>query len=275
MSKKRMAIQLVIAIFFAGVASYAAMHWMQSREEVSLNVAEIETVSGVVAATPIPAGTVLEASMLKAISFLPASLPDDSYQKEEQVVGRVTVHAIGLQEVVTEGRLAPKEVTSGGVCALITPGKRAMAVTGNKVLGLSGFVRPGDQLDVLVSMKLIDTKKPVTKVVLENLKVLATGSELVSGENGKKSSPVDVYTLEVTPQESEFLALASTQGELHFALRHATDSETVLTSGADEFKTLSAYRPENKKSAPLKAKRKGYRAVVMKGTETKTVWLKR
>lgn len=274
MSMKRTVIQLVIAVFFAGVASYAAMHWMKSRGEVPLKVAEIETVSAVVAAAPIPAGTVLEASMLKSISFLPASLPDDCYPESEQVIGRVTIHPIGLQEVLTEGRLAPKEVTSGGVCALITPGKRAMAVKGNKVLGLSGFVRPGDQLDVLVSMKPTGRKKPVTKVVLENLKVLATGSELVPGENGTKPSPVDVYTLEVTPQESERLALASTQGELHFALRHASDSETVLTTGADESKTLSAYRPENKKSAPYRAKRRGYRAVVLKGTESKTVWLK-
>lgn len=275
MSKKRIIVQFVIAILFAGVASYAATKWLESRGDVPAQVAQVKTVQAAVAVAPIPAGTVIESGMIKAMDFLPGTLPRDCFNDCAKLVGRVTVAAVGEKEIFTESRLASSEVKVGGVGALITPGKRAMAVKGNKVLGMSGFVRPGDSLDVLVSMKTSGKTKPFTKVVLENLKVLATGSELVPGEDGKKPSPVDVYTLEVTPQEGERLALAATQGELHFALRHTTDSETVLTEGADEIKTLAAYRPEAKKSEPFKpAQKRGYRVVVFKGNEAKTIWLK-
>ena len=54
-------------------------------------------------------------------------------------------------------------------------------------------------------------------------------------------APVDVYTLEVTPEEGEKLGLAATQGKLQFALRNITDAETVLTPGATIVGTLSSY----------------------------------
>jgi pilus assembly protein CpaB len=82
----------------------------------------------------------------------------------------------------------------------------------------------------------------MTKVVLENVPVLAAGEQLAAGENGDGPNQADIYTLELTPHESEKLALASTQGTLHFALRNASDTETVLTEGADARTALASYR---------------------------------
>ena len=130
-----------------------------------------------------------------------------------------------------------------GSSALVAPGKRAMAVKGNKVMGLAGFIRPGNRVDVLVTMPVGEKEEKVTKLVLEKMPVLATGTELEPAGDGEKPSSVDVYTLELTPDESEKLALASTQGTLHFALRNASDSEPVLTSGADTKTTLASLRP--------------------------------
>jgi pilus assembly protein CpaB len=59
---------------------------------------------------------------------------------------------------------------------------------------------------------------------------------------------VDVYTLEVTPEEGERLSLAANQGKLQFALRNPMDMEVVLTSGATIPDTLASfYTPGNKK----------------------------
>jgi pilus assembly protein CpaB len=72
--------------------------------------------------------------------------------------------------------------------------------------------------------------------------VLATGEELSENRDGE-TSPVDVYTLEVTPEEAEKLSLAAAEGRLQFALRNATDMETVLTRGATVPQTLASFRP--------------------------------
>jgi len=81
---------------------------------------------------------------------------------------------------------------------------------------------------------------------------------IVKNDKGEVS-PVDVYTLEVDPDEGERLSLAATEGKLHFALRNATDNQTVLTKGATIPNTLAVYRGKN----PVK-----------KGAKKKSTWVK-
>jgi len=63
--------------------------------------------------------------------------------------------------------------------------------------------------------------------------------------------PVDVYTLEVTPEQSEKVALAASEGRLQFALRGSTDSEDIFTKGVT-IPELLAYQSwsEQQKIAP-------------------------
>jgi pilus assembly protein CpaB len=107
---------------------------------------------------------------------------------------------------------------------------RAIAVKGDKIIGISGFVNPGNRVDVIVTVKDPGTKKIKSKIFLENLAVLATGTQIQTNEKGEPM-PVDVYTLEVTPKQAEKVALAASEGRLQFALRGVTDSEDVRTNG--------------------------------------------
>jgi pilus assembly protein CpaB len=85
-------------------------------------------------------------------------------------------------------------------------------------------------VDVLVTIKDPEKEQEVSKTVLENILVLASGTEVQ--EDGKAGeSPVDVYTLEVTPDQAERLVLAAAKGKLQFALRNVTDSNEVKTRG--------------------------------------------
>ena len=123
---------------------------------------------------------------------------------------------------------------------MVKTGKRAIAVKGDKVIGLAGLIRPGNIVDVLVSIEDPRDKEQVTKVILENIMVLATGSEIQKNEKGEPS-PVDVFTLEVTPEEGEKLSLGANEGKLQLALRNAMDTEIILTGGATIPDTLESY----------------------------------
>jgi pilus assembly protein CpaB len=85
------------------------------------------------------------------------------------------------------------------------------------------------------------TNNEITKMVLSNVLVLATGTEIEDSRDGKPR-PVDVYTLEVDPEQAERLGLAAAEGKLQFALRNMTDQETVLTKGATVAQTLRSLR---------------------------------
>lgn len=261
------ALALVISIAGSGLLYKWLKNQTAPRQTVKV---ESEAVPVTVAAADLPWGTKIKAEMIKTIPFLKESLPAGYVEDTASIIGRVLIVPLKTNEPVTEHRLAPTSVTVGGVSAVIKPGKRAIAVKGDKVIGISGFILPGNRVDVLVTMTDPRTKSEVTKLVLENVPILATGTQIQ--ENGKgEPAPVDVYTLEVAPEEGEKLALAATRGKLQFALRNITDGETVRTRGATIPQTLASLSQASSKPASKKRKRwtpkKSVTVEVIKGNE--------
>jgi len=232
MDKKKHLIFLGLAVFLALMVTLLAYNWIQKTATAKAKHQEMQKL--VVAAFDIPWSTVLTKDMVRTTTFLKESLPNGYYLDPAQIVGRTVIQPIRANEPITEARLAPTSVTTGGVAAVITPNKRAMSVKVDKVVGVSGYIHPGNRVDVLVTLNQQrgDVTSPVTKIVLENILVLASGPEFNEKKKGEKPSNVDVITLEVTPEEGEKLALASTEGKIQLALRNFGDNETVATRGA-------------------------------------------
>jgi pilus assembly protein CpaB len=254
MGKWKVFVPVALSLVIAISGSLYLYKWLRSQTAVKEIVkVEAEAVPVAVARVELAWGTKLAPDMIKTAPFLKESLPQGFISDVSQLKDRVIIAALRPNEPITEHKLAPRDVTAGGVGAVIEHGKRAIAVKGDMVIGISGFIRPGDRVDVLVTLTLPKTKAEMTKLVLENIPVLATGTQMQ--ENGKgEPMPVDVYTLEVSPEEGEKLALAASKGKLQFALRNVTDADKVVTRGATIAQTLASLRPEeSKKSASPKA----------------------
>jgi pilus assembly protein CpaB len=235
-------IPIILALVVATGGSVFLYKWLQAKTAPAAVVqVEAQAVPVVVAATDLTWGTKLTKEMLKTVPFLKESLPAGYLSDLETLEGRVVITPLKEREPVLESRLAPDNVTVGGVSAVIKPGMRAVAVKGDKVIGISGFIQPGNRVDVLVTMKDPTTKNEITKMVLSNVLVLATGTEIEDSRDGKPR-PVDVYTLEVDPEQAERLGLAAAEGKLQFALRNMMDTDTVLTKGATVAQTLRSLR---------------------------------
>ena len=267
MKRWRAILPIFLALVVALTASFFLYKWLQRQrapKEV-VKVVESEAVPVIVAAVDLPWGTKLNSETIKRTPYLKESLPPGYFSEVEAMEGRVLIVSLKQNEPILETKLAPTSVSTGGVSAVVTPGKRAIAVKGDKVLGISGFIKPGNRVDVLVTLKH-GKKKETTKIVLENVLVLATGKEIQENDKGNPS-PVDVYTMEVTPEEGEKLTLAASKGKLQFALRNVTDAEIVLTKGATINKTLSSFRPP----VPPKVRRSRAKVQVIKGSKTEKV----
>jgi pilus assembly protein CpaB len=114
---------------------------------------------------------------------------------------------------------------------------RATSVRSNEVMDLGGFLSPGSHVDVLVTLRPEGNgSTAVTRTVLQNVQVLATGTKTDPDPNGKPET-VSVVTLLVTPEQSEKLALAQAetqnQGSIHFVLRNGGDRATPETAPVD------------------------------------------
>lgn len=255
-------IPIILALGVATGGSVFLYKWLQVKTVPAAVVkAETEVVPVVVAATNLNWGTKLTKEMLKTVPYLKESLPGDYLSDPEALEGRVLISSLKEREPVLESRLASDDVTVGGVSAVIKPGMRAVSVKGDKVIGISGFIEPGNRVDVLVTLRDPATKDDTTKMVLSNVLVLATGTEIEEKRDGQPR-PVDVFTLEVDPEQAEKLSLAAAEGKLQFALRNTMDMETVLTEGATVAQTLRSLRGEpppapaapqvKKRSAPVR-----------------------
>lgn len=232
MGKLKALVPIAISLIIAITGTVFLYKWIERQRgpKEIVKVEKMEAAPIVVSAGNLPWGTKLKAEMIKTAPYLKESLPVGYFSSIVDLKDRVLIAPLKLNEPITEAKLAPTNVKTGGVSAVLKPGMRAIAVKGDKVIGISGFINPGNRVDVIVTVEEPKTKKIKSKIFLENIVVLATGTQIEKNEKGEPM-PVDVYTLEVSPEQSEKVALAASEGRLQFALRGVTDSEDLLTKG--------------------------------------------
>jgi pilus assembly protein CpaB len=145
------------------------------------------------------------------------------------VAGRVARVPVFSGEPLVPGRLAP-EGTTAGLLTKITPGKRAMAIRINDVSGIAGMIPPNSRVDIVLTTTLGNATR-TAKTFMSNMRVLAMQTAVQRSEDGRPI-PATVATLEVTPEESERLLVAQSQGSIQLTLRGYGDPDSVVTSGA-------------------------------------------
>lgn len=122
-----------------------------------------------------------------------------------------------------------KRGEGGYMAAILTPGKRAIAVEISTERASGGFILPNDRVDVILVHEIVvvenefSVERPVSETILRNVRVLAIDQEMRQDE-GRESEVGSVATLELTEQETELVALAERMGTLTLALRGVQDS---------------------------------------------------
>ena len=231
MRNKRFFIVLAGALIFGVLAAVSVSKYLSSAQAYTKNLNRIA-----VAKVAIPLGTKIVAEQITVVQFPKESTPDGAFEAPEKLAGRVAITNISAREPITESKLAP-EGTAGGLSAVIPEGYRAMTVKVDDVVGISGFIMPGTLVDVVV---VIDPQEkagmqdPISKIVLQNIKVLANGQNIDKPEDQREANSVKAVTLQVTPEQAEKLALASTEGKLQLVMRNQIDQGDEQTTGVNK-----------------------------------------
>jgi pilus assembly protein CpaB len=223
-----------LAAMLASVVVYSAL----KRREAEVQSAMAKNVNIVVAAYDLPLGTKIEPGELKLAKWSSDSIPQGSYRTQKELIGSYVKSSFVANEPIVANKLFVGQKTAGVMPLLIPFGMRAVSVPVDEVSDIAGFVLPHTRVDVLVALSQNNTK-PFSKIVLQNVEVLAVAQEIEMKND--KPTPVKVVTLLVTPHEAERLSLASREGTLRLAMRNFNDNKIVLTSGSDIKRMLSAY----------------------------------
>jgi len=264
MRNKRFFLVLVGALIFGVLAAVSVSRYLSSAQAYSKNLNKIA-----VAKVAIPIGSKIIPEQIMVVQFPKESTPDGAFESPEKLAGRVAVMNIGAREPITEARLAP-EGTAAGLSAIIPEGYRAMTVKVDDAAGISGFIMPGTMVDVVV---VIDPREgsgmqdPISKIVLQNIKVLANGQNIDKPKDEREANSVKAVTLQVTPEQAEKLALASSEGKLQLMMRSQIDQGDEQTPGVNKRGLLSgekatqAPEPGSLKSEQPKTEAKPVRRV--------------
>ncbi|MFH2126760.1 MAG: Flp pilus assembly protein CpaB [Pseudomonadota bacterium] len=256
MLRKGSFIFLALAIVLASAAAFAAHKWIQRQGAVAA-ASRIAMTPVVVASRDLPAGLALSAGDLKVTRWPQAGLPQGSFNSVNVLSGRVLKTAASQGEPLLSGKLAAKGLR-GGLSAVLPQGYRAMTVHVDEVIGVGGFVQPGDLVDVLATVaKGPYQKDPITRTVLQGVTVLTVGQNVEQDKDAKKPKrdKSKVVTLQLTPLQAETLALSANEGKLLLALRSNSDRRETDSPGVRLTSLLPVTTNEQGETAQVTEKR--------------------
>ncbi len=221
-SKTTLTLALVLGLL-AALAGYAGLK--ATATQVAVNSSK-NFVPVVVTATDLTFGAKLDRAQLRVVRYPKESVPTGAFSSVDSVVGQTTKIFLAAREPITELKLSSR---GGGLSMLVRPGMRATSLEVNQVSGVSGFVLPGDRVDVLCTIDGRGAREEtVTKTILQNVEVLASGQKTAQQDN--KPITVQAVTILVDPDGAEKLALGLHEGRLHLVLRNPEDSDTVTVA---------------------------------------------
>ncbi|HET6156708.1 MAG TPA: Flp pilus assembly protein CpaB [Dongiaceae bacterium] len=216
-------IVLALALFLALAAVYFARMWLTTQGNRASVENQAPIVKVVAAATALKFGDRLAAENLRLIDWPAGSVPEGTFKSLDELLGpqpRVALQAIQPNELI----LTPKITGPGqraSLSAVISTGMRAMTIRVNDVLGVAGFVLPGDRIDIMLTREI--QGQPVNNVLLQNVKVL--GIDQKSDQQSNSPDVVKAVTIEVTTEQAQKIVLAATVGKLSLALRDVSNVE--------------------------------------------------
>jgi pilus assembly protein CpaB len=236
--RARVLLLLTLAIVLAAGTAWLARQWLTAQR-----LAQLAESAPMIAPKPSRSILIARAALQRGQILRPEDLiwqvwPDGELDKNYIVLGGprgpdsfagwVVRNPVAAGEPIAEEKIiAPGD--RGFLAAVLIPGMRAISVPVTVTSGISGFIFPGDRVDLVLSYpvpspagsktdsggKLYEHK--VSQTVLRDVRVIGIDQRL----DGKPGEAVVAHTatLEVTPKQGEVIALASEIGKVSLTLR--------------------------------------------------------
>ncbi|PAQ07482.1 Flp pilus assembly protein CpaB [Mesorhizobium temperatum] len=226
-------IMIVLAGVFGVLAVVLANVWLASQRSAMAESNGIQRDTVVVAAVALKFGDTLSADKLREIAWPAGAIPAGAFKTtKEALAGEGTRQA--LQAISANEPVLATKITGPGqratLSAVLGEGMKAVSIRVNDVLGVAGFVFPGDRVDVLLTRTMRGdggADRSFVDVLLQSMKVLAV--DQVADESTDSPTVVKSVTLEASTRDAQKLTLAADAGQLSLALRQAAASEGETT----------------------------------------------
>lgn len=257
---------LILGLGLAGFAVYMAKSYIESyqaqlEQERANNGPAFETVEVYVAKEKLEYGQRLLKDHVSLVSYPVGSLPDGTYSTEEDLFPegedepRTVLRTMEPKEAILSVKVTgPGE--DAGITSQLKRGMRAFAIKVDVSSGVSGFLRPGDRVDVYWTGQMavsdgIDGRRnrEVTKLIETGVRLIAV--DQVANGDTTEAIIARTVTVAIKPQQVASLAQAQSTGNLSLSLVGAEDETVAEAIEVDQnmllgIETVAAPTPKAK-----------------------------
>ncbi len=238
MFKKKGLVLIVLSVLMSVGAAWFANAWIQkgTADDNSMIGSQVAA-----AAIGIPHGTKIEARHVTMVTMEESSIPSGAIRTLEDVEGKIANAEMLPGELLLNARFV-EHISGSTLSALVETKKRAFTVRVDDVIGVAGFLLPGNYVDVLATRMVRSTQRAVSETIIRNVKVLAVDQTARTNE----SDPVVVraVTIEITPKQAEILVARKEEGSIQLTLRNPLDDAVpVVAKAAPKAAPRKVYRP--------------------------------
>nr|WP_263481830.1 Flp pilus assembly protein CpaB [Mesorhizobium sp. CA7] len=220
---------IVLAGIFGVLAVVLINIWLAGQRNAMAQSNGVQASTVVVAAMPLKFGDALSTDNLREIAWPAGAVPAGAFKTiKEAMAGNGSRQA--LQSISANEPILAAKITGPGqratLSAVLAEGMKAVSIRVNDVLGVAGFVFPGDRVDVLLTRNVRGddgADRSFVDVLLQSVKVLAV--DQVADESKDAPQVVKAVTVEVSTKDAQKLTLAAGAGQLSLALRQAAGSK--------------------------------------------------
>jgi pilus assembly protein CpaB len=215
---------MVVAVILGLITAYLIWSYLRKAEEK--NKKNWQAV--VVTLVDIKPRTKITRDMIKLEQVPVDLIAENAFRKTEDVEGHLTQKEINAKAQIRDTDLVGKD-QSPTLAFKVPEGMRAIAVACDEVKAVGTSIQPGDRIDILARYQDVRTRRELTKMILQNVLVLAVnrGVTEAGGKEGASSS----MTLAVKPEQTELIAAADGAGALRFVLRPVNAKEVISSAG--------------------------------------------
>lgn len=241
---------LIVGMGLAGFAIYMVQGYFQEQNNnLRLQRAALEqavpTVEVYAVNRVMEHGEQITADDVVVIKYAEPFLPEGAFRTEEELFpeGPEELRVVTRQMEPNEVILAIKVTEPGeiaGISALLARGMRAFTIEVDVSSGVSGFLNPGDRVDVYWTGRVQGggggSNGEVTKLIEESVQLVAVDQTSESGRTG--ATIARTVTVQVSPNQVAALAQAQATGNLSLSLVGRTDDTIAGAIEVDQASLL-------------------------------------
>jgi pilus assembly protein CpaB len=190
-----------------------------------------------VAARPLKAGTLTrdEDFRSETLDSVPSGAIRDTTDDRNRLLGSLVRKNLDAGNPITSENVLPRG-DRGFLASVLEPGSRAISIKVDAESGVSGLIKPGDYVDVVltqVAQTADVARRALSETLLQNVRIIAIDQEIVQGGGANSAAAAKVaqtVSLQLAPEQVKRIAVAKHLGTLSLAMRSAVELRDTADS---------------------------------------------